>query len=155
MLVIQALMVAAQAAWLSLAAYSNLRYPRTNRDYVVQVMTMELTKEDPNIYEDHKHRRLTSRPLMNGLFAMVAVAEALIALALWLSSALLLASLCGFVTAEVARTAALLSVASFTAIWAAFLVGGQWFHYWVSSISPQNTHFSMLFWGLFLLLLLS
>jgi predicted small integral membrane protein len=150
----QAVMVAFQAAWLSIAAYSNIRYPRTNRDYVLKVLTMELAQEDPAIYQDHHHRRLTSPKVMVRLFALVSAAEALIALALWVAVALLLLSLSGVVSPAAARAVALLAVAGFTSIWAAFLVGGQWFHYWVSELSPQSTHFSMVLWGLAMLLLL-
>jgi predicted small integral membrane protein len=150
----QAVMVAFQAAWLSIAAYSNIRYPRTNRDYVLKVLTMELAQEDPAIYQDHHHRRLTNPKVMVRLFALVSAAEALIALALWVAVALLLLSLSGVVSPAAARAVALLAVAGFTSIWAAFLVGGQWFHYWVSELSPQSTHFSMVLWGLAMLLLL-
>jgi predicted small integral membrane protein len=150
----QAVMVAFQAAWLSIAAYSNIRYPRTNRDYVLKVLTMELAQEDPAIYQDHHHRRLTDPKVMARLFALVSAAEALIALALWVAVALLLLSLSGVVSPAAARAVALLAVAGFTSIWAAFLVGGQWFHYWVSELSPQSTHFSMVLWGLAMLLLL-
>jgi predicted small integral membrane protein len=150
----QAAMVAFQAAWLSIAAYSNIRYPRTNRDYVERVLTMELTQENPAIYEDHNHRRLTDPTVMARLFAVVCVAETVVALALWAAVVLLLLSLLGAVPAATARAVALLAVAAFTSIWAAFLVGGQWFHYWVSELSPQGTHFSMVLWGLATLLLL-
>lgn len=150
----QAVMVAFQAAWLSIAAYSNIRYPRTNRDYVLKVLTMELAQEDPAIYQDHHHRRLTNPKVMVRLFALVSAAEALIALALWVAVALLLLSLSGVVSPAAARAVALLAVAGFTSIWAAFLVGGQWFHYWVSELSPQSTHFSMVLWGLAMLFLL-
>lgn len=151
---VQAAMVAFQALWLSIAAYSNIRYPRTNRDYVERVLTMELAQENPAIYEDHHHRRMTSPKVMARLFALVSSVEALVALALWAAVVLLLLSLLGVTTPISARAVALLAVAGFTSIWAAFLVGGQWFHYWVSELSPQSTHFAMVLWGLATLLLL-
>jgi predicted small integral membrane protein len=151
---VQAAMVAFQAAWLSIAAYSNIRYPRTNRDYVLKVLTMELAREDPAIYQDHRHRRLKNPKAIARLFAFVCTAEALVALALWGAVAMLTLSLLGVAAPSAAKGVALLAVAAFTSIWAAFLVGGQWFHYWVSELSPQSTHFSMVLWGLATLLLL-
>ncbi len=154
LLLVQVLLVALQAAWLSLGAYSNLRWPRTNKDYVVDVVTMELTKESPEIYEDHKHRAWSSPRLVDFLFRAVSLSEALVAGLLWAAAVFLLLAALGQVAAEFARGFALLAVLAFTAIWGSFLVGGQWFHYWVSEESPQSTHFFMLLWGIATLIVL-
>ena len=143
-----------QALWLSIAAYSNWRYPRTNRDSVIKVLTMELTKEDAGIYEDHRHRKIEDLSLMHRVFVVVCAVETLVAAALWASAVLMGLVLLDAATPAFAKAVAILSVTAFTSIWAAFLVGGQWFHYWVSAESPQGTHFSMLLWGLATLILL-
>ena len=150
----QALLVALQAAWLTLGAYSNLRWPRTNKSYVVDVVTMELTKENPEVYEDHKHRALTDPKAIGLLFRIVGLAEAVVTALLWIAVAGLLLAAAGLLAADLARTVALLAVLAFTAIWGAFLAGGQWFHYWVSERSPQSTHFFMLLWGIATLIFL-
>jgi len=148
LLLAQALLVALQAAWLSFAAYSNLRWPRTNESYVVDVVTMELTKENPEVYEDHKHRALSDPKAIGRLFRAVALSEAVVAGVLWIAVGCLLLAAAGLLAVDLARTLALLAVLAFTAIWGTFLVGGQWFHYWVSEQSPQSTHFFMLLWGI-------
>jgi predicted small integral membrane protein len=148
LLLAQAVLVALQAAWLTLGAYSNLRWPRTNKPYVDDVVTMELTKENPEVYEDHKHRAVSDPKLIGFLFRAVAVSEAMVAAFLWIAAGCLLLAALGATAVESARLVAILAVLAFTAIWGAFLVGGQWFHYWVSEQSPQNTHFFMLLWGI-------
>ena len=148
LLLAQAVLVALQAAWLTLGAYSNLRWPRTNKPYVDDVVTMELTKENPEIYEDHKHRAVYDPRLIGFMFRAVAVSEATVAAFLWIAAGCLLLAALGAMAADLARLIALLAVLAFTAIWGSFLVGGQWFHYWVSEQSPQNTHFFMLLWGI-------
>ena len=155
LLVAQAVLVALQALWLSLGAYSNLRWPRTNKDYVVDVVTMELTKENPAVYEDHKHRRIAKGAHIDRMFFAIAVFEAFVAVALWLAAGCLLLAAFGVLEPATARTVALIGVLAFTAIWGAFLAGGQWFHYWVSDRSPQNTHFFMLLWGIATLIFLA
>jgi len=155
LLLAQAVLVALQALWLSFGVYSNLRWPRTNKDYVVDVVTMELTKENPAVYEDHKHRRVTKGALIDRMFFAIVAAEVLVALGLWLAAACLLLAAVGALEPTAARTVALFAVLAFTVIWAAFLAGGQWFHYWVSERSPQSTHFFMLLWGIATLIFLS
>jgi hypothetical protein len=61
----------------------------------------------------------------------------------------------GVLEPAIARTVALVGVLAFTAIWGAFLAGGQWFNYWVSERSPQSTHFFMLLWGIATLIFLA
>ena len=154
LLLAQSLLVALQAAWLTLGAYSNLRWPRTNKDSVTNVVTMELTKERPEVYEDHKHRAVTDPKSIGFLFYSVGVIEAAVAAFQWLAAGVLLLAIPGTFEVETARALAILAVLAFTAIWGAFLVGGQWFHYWVSEQSPQSTHFFMLLWGIATLIFL-
>lgn len=154
LLLAQALLVALQAAWLTLGAYSNLRWPRTNKSYVEAVLTMELTKENPEVYEDHKHRAVSDAKTIASLFRGVALVEALVSILLWVAAGCLLLTAFGFVDGDLSRAIALVAVLAFTTIWGAFLVGGQWFHYWVSEQSPQNTHFFMLIWGIATLIFL-
>ena len=154
LLLAQALLVALQAAWLTLGAYSNLRWPRTNKDSVTNVVTMELTKERPEVYEDHKHRAVTDPKSIGFLFYSVGFIEAAVAVLLWAAAGALLLAAPEMFDVETARALAIAAVLAFTAIWGAFLVGGQWFHYWVSERSPQSTHFFMLLWGIVTLIFL-
>ncbi len=154
LLLAQSLLVALQAAWLTLGAYSNLRWPRTNKDSVTNVVTMELTKERPEVYEDHKHRAVTDPKSIGFLFYGVGVIEAAVSVFLWFAAGALLLAIPNMFDVETARALAIVAVAAFTAIWGAFLIGGQWFHYWVSEQSPQSTHFFMLLWGIATLIFL-
>ncbi len=154
LLIVQAVLVALQAAWLSFGAYSNLRWPRTNFSSVSDVVTMEMAREDPGIYEDHKHRAIQDPKTIARLFRGVALCEATVAGLLWIACAGLLAAAAGLVAADLARAAALIAVCGFTGVWGLFLVGGEWFQYWVKEGSPQSSHFFMLLWGLATLIFL-
>ena len=154
LLLAQSLLVALQAAWLTLGAYSNLRWPRTNIDSVTNVVTMELTKERPEVYEDHKHRAVMDPKAIGFLFYGVGIIETAVAVLLWVAAGALLLAVPEMLDAGTARALAIVAVLAFTAIWGAFLVGGQWFHYWVSEQSPQSTHFFMLLWGIATLIFL-
>ena len=155
LLLAQTAMVMLQACWLTLGVYSNLRWPRTNKDYVHDVVTMELTKENPAVYEDHKHRQVTSQKLIDRMFKAIAVVELLVTFCLWSAVAALLLAVVGILEPSSARAIGLLAVTGFALIWGGFLVGGQWFHYWVSERSPQSTHFFMLLWALATLIFLT
>ena len=144
----QAVLVGLQAAWLTLGAYSNLRWPRTNLSYVSDVVTMELTKENPDVHEDHRHRAVLDEKKIEFFFRIVAVCEALVAIFLWIAAVGLMLAGLGITAPASAQSLALLAVLAFTTIWGGFLIGGQWFHYWVSDRSPQSTHFFMLLWGI-------
>ena len=144
-----------QALWLTLGVYSNLRWPRTNKDYVHDVVTMELTKENPAVYADHAHRKVTSPRLIDRMFQAIALGELLVTISLWVAFAALMLATFSVIEPSVARAIGLLAVTGFALIWGGFLVGGQWFHYWVSERSPQSTHFFMLLWALATLIFLT
>ncbi len=114
LLLAQALLVALQAAWLTIGSYSNLRWPRTNQDSVTNVVTMELTKERPGVYEDHKHRALSDPKAIGFLFHSVGLIEAAVAGLLWLAAGALFLVVPGLLAADVARSLALLAVLAFS-----------------------------------------
>ena len=92
-LVVEAVLVALQAAWLTLGAYTNLKNPVHNQDYVQRVLTMELIREDsPQDYEAHRGRRVTSPAALKAVFPALVTVETLVSVALWIGAALLIAA---------------------------------------------------------------
>lgn len=54
----------------------------------------------------------------------------------------------GFVALPAALCLDMISVALYRAIWAAFLIAGNYFCNWFGHEGSQNTHFQMLNWGI-------
>ena len=79
---------------------------------------------------------------------MIVLAESLVALVLIVATIALAGAVTGLVHAETARIIACIGTLGFTAIWGAFLVGGQWVHYWVGHEGSQHTHFMLVLWGI-------
>jgi predicted small integral membrane protein len=150
----QVVLVALQAAWLALGAYENIRRPEVNRVDVAKVLGLDAVAGIPELYREIEHRRITDPAAIARVFAAVVAAECLVALALSAGALLLLASLFGLVGAGLASGIAILAVTGFTAIWAGFLIGGQWFYYWYGEYG-QRTHFFMTLWGIATLLVLA
>jgi hypothetical protein len=150
----QAVLVALQAAWLSLGAYDNIRYPQINRGVIAKVLGLDALADTPQVYAKVAHRRITDRVVIQRLFAFVVAVEVAVSLALWLAASVLALDAVGLVDGRLAGAFAILAVTAFTAIWAGFLIGGQWFYYWYGD-HGQATHFFMTLWGIATLLVLA
>ena len=87
-------------------------------------------------------------------FIAIVASETLVALVMLAGTAALLLAAFGVVDAEFARVLAAIGVLGFTLIWSAFLVGGQWVHYWAGAEGAQHTHFMLTIWGSVVLCLL-
>lgn len=148
-LVGQTLLVALLAGWLLLGVVENIRFPEVNRSLVRAVLNMErIREEQPEIYELCKGNRITSDAVHRTLFAAIVVAECIaVAVLLWGTAALALAVV-GAADPGFARLVAGWGTVLFTAIWGAFLVGGQWVHYWAAWKDTQSTHYFMTLWGI-------
>jgi predicted small integral membrane protein len=137
------------AFWIGLGVLENIRNPAVNRDMVVGVMTMAQMKAVyPEIHEVFG-RNATHDPRMHRLaFAAIVIAELAVTAVLLLGGAALTLALFGLVGAEGARSVASLGAIGFVGVWGAFLVGGQWYHYWCGYEGSQATHFMAAIWGL-------
>ena len=62
--------------------------------------------------------------------------------------ALLAMAFLGLAEPETGRAVAMVGALCFTAIWAGFLVVGNYFCYWYCHEAGQNTHFQMTLWGM-------
>ena len=153
-MIAQAVLVALQAAWLSLGAYENIRHPDANRSDVAKVLALEALADQPQILKQVAYRRIADPAIVRVVFGAIVAAESLVALLLWFSALLLAGAVLGLVPAELAHTVAILAVLGFTAIWAAFLIGGQWFYYWYGAYGQQS-HFLLTLWGIATLLVLA
>jgi predicted small integral membrane protein len=152
-LVVQALVVAMPAAWLSVGVIDNILHPHINRDDVAKVLALEALRDFPEIRSRLEHRAITNPAIVRLLFTVMVMAETISCVILWAGSACLVGALFGFCDAYFAREMAILGAASFVGIWASFLIGGQWFYYWYAQFG-QTTHFLATLWGLGVLLVL-
>jgi predicted small integral membrane protein len=146
-LVGQAALVALQAGWITIGAWGNIRHPEVNRAMVADVMSMRPVRENPHLFNEIGRYRIDCPVAHRRFYAAIVAAETAVALALWAGVALLVAAAFGAVAAEPARAFAALAVIGFTAVWGAFLVGGEWFRYWTGFGEAQKTHFMMTIWG--------
>lgn len=144
----QALLVGLLAGWLVIGAVENIRAPSANRDLVAAVLSMRrVAEEKPAIYAVTKGNRIENPAIHSAVFAAIVVVEVIVAAVLTLGAALLLLAALGLAGAATARAVAVAGTLGFTAIWGAFLVGGQWVHYWAAWKDTQFTHYFMTLWG--------
>lgn len=145
----QTVLVGLLAGWLVIGAYENIRSPDVNRFLVTDVFSMQSMETDmPDVYEQVKRNRVTSKGLHRTLFALIVAFEILVAWGLVAGTALLALALFGITSSDFARLFAGWAVLGFILIWGLFLVGGNWFHYWVTHKDTQTTHYLMTIWGI-------
>jgi predicted small integral membrane protein len=145
----QCVLVGLLAGWLAIGAYENIRAPQVNLALVQDVFSMEaIAREMPDIYPMVKRNRVTSPAVHKALFAVIVGFETIVALGLVVGTGLLGLAIFGLVDPPYARLFSGWAVLGFTLIWGMFLVGGNWFHYWVSHKQTQHTHYFMTFWGI-------
>lgn len=152
---IQLFMVLMPTLWLVLGALENIRAPAANGAMVADVLAMRPMRDQfPHLYAVLGRNRIESERLHRLLFAAIVTAESLVSLVMLAGTlALLLAGL-GIVALESARVLAAIGMLGFCMIWSAFLVGGQWVHYWAGAEGAQHTHLLLTIWGSAVLLLL-
>lgn len=144
----QALLVGLLAGWLGIGVYENIRAPEVNGRLVSAVLSMRRVRDErPEIYAVTKANRIESPAIHAAIYRAVIAVELVATALLILGALLLLAAALGLAGAEGARITAALGTIAFTAIWGAFLVGGQWVHYWAAWKDTQFTHYFMTLWG--------
>lgn len=145
----QTVLVGLLAGWLVIGAYENIRAPEVNRFLVSDVFSMRtMEAERPEVYSQVERNRVTSSQLHGALFAVIVGFETLVALGLVIGTGLLALAMFGITSADYARLFAGWAVLGFILIWGLFLVGGNWFHYWVTHKETQVTHYLMTIWGI-------
>lgn len=148
-LVAQMVLVGLLAGWLVIGAYENWRAPDVNLDLIRDVCSMESIERDmPGVYALIARNKLTSESVQDFLFRLIVLFETLVAAGLVLGTGMLALAAMGAVDATLAQLVAGWSVLGFIIIWGLFLVGGNWFHYWVSHKGTQHTHYFMTIWGI-------
>jgi len=155
-LIAQTVSIGAIAAWIGTGVYDNIRYPRNNELFTAQVLSFERMREDfPDEFARVAHRAINSRPMQLWAFRVAVLTELAAFLVLSAGTVALLMAIVGTATVEVARTIALLGATLFTAIWAGFLIVGNYFCYWFCHEGAQNTHYQMTLWGMANILLIA
>ncbi len=104
--------------------------------------------EYPDEYATLAYRAITNRRLQKLIFRAVIVAELVAVLALWSGTGALFLTLFGDTAPYTAQLLALFGAIALSAIWAAMLVVGNHFSYWLCHEGAQTTHFHMTLWGL-------
>ena len=154
-LMAQLLMVTSVAAWLTLGVWDNILHPSNNEAITAEVMEMSRMRDAfPDAYARVAHRAVTSRGRQKAAFRLVVAVECAALVTLWAGVVCLALALVQIVPLDVAKSLALLGVTLFTAVWAGFLVIGNYFCYWFCHEWAQNTHFQMTFWGIGTMILL-
>lgn len=145
----QTIALALPAAWLTIGVAENIRHPSLNGTITAQVMEMRrMRAEYPEDFARVAHRAVTVPRLQRLAFRVVVVAELVVVVALWAGVLGLAGALVGGLAVSGARALALIAATGFTAIWAGFLIGGNYFCYWYCHEGAQNTHYQMTLWGL-------
>jgi hypothetical protein len=126
--------------------------PALNREAVAMVMRFDLmAREHP---EDFGSSPIADRrsAVITLLFHAIRLAETLAAVALFARRSLVLA-VRGRCRADWPRRRDRRH-AFFTLIWAGFIIGGNYFHYYYCHQWGQSNHFMFMYWGFFVLLVL-
>ena len=152
---VQFFMVAMPTLWLALGALENIRAPSANGNMVADALAMRpMRTQFPELYAALGRNRIESPQVHRWAFIAIVISESIVALVMLAGTLALLLAALGAVDAGAARVLATLGVLGFTMIWSAFLVGGQWVHYWAGAEGAQHTHFMLTIWGSAVLCLL-
>lgn len=144
----QLLLVALITGWLLIGVIENIRTPSLNGDLVAKVLSMQgMYDEMPEIHEVLKGNALESPAWHQRIYWLIVGVELIVSAILVVACLLLVGALFGLQSPQSAKLVAIWGTLGFTAIWGAFLVGGQWFHYWCAHKDAQVTHYIMTIWG--------
>lgn len=151
---VQSVVVALPAAWLTLGALDNILHPQINRDDVARVLALEALREWPDVRERVGYRAITNGRTVRRLFILIVIAECAVSILLWIGAVCLGLAFFGLADHDRARDLAMIGALGFTGIWASFLTGGQWFYYWYDSFG-RSIHLKATLWGLATLIILA
>ena len=152
---IDALLVTALGGWIGLGALENIREPRLNADMVADVLAMgKMRREYPDAFALVGGNRVEDPNFHRLVFAAIVIGESLATLLLIVGALGLAGAAIGLCEAGAARLFAVGGTLAFTMVWSGFLVGGQWFHYWLAEQDAQHTHFLLAIWGVVTLVVL-
>ena len=133
--------------WMATGVWDNWRFPEVNRRLVGEVMRLErLETAYPEVFAPVAHRRASARSIRL-CFRAVVLWETSAALLLCAGAAMLFGAALAGSEGAVARPVALLGALAFTATWAGFLAGGNYFLYYYCHFEGQMSHFMLLIWG--------
>ena len=154
-LLIEAALVGSLAAWMCVAVFDNWRHPKLNKDAVAMVMRFELMEKDyPDDFALVAHRKIENPKIIDWSFQGIRLAETLAAILLAVSFCLLIAAAFGVVSQPFASGLAIAATAFFALIWAGFIIGGNYFHYYYCHQWGQSNHFMFMYWAFFVLIIL-
>ncbi|MEM9778929.1 MAG: DUF2165 family protein [Pseudomonadota bacterium] len=145
----QAGLMSVIAGWLILGVRDNILYPHQNQRLTDMVLCMEaMAEEYPQFYAELSHRRVTEPTTQKLMFRLIVGVELAVCGIMLVGILGLLGAVIGAVPAERTQALVLLGAFGFTMIWAAFLVAGNHFAYWLCHKEQQLTHYQMTLWGI-------
>lgn len=151
----QAVLTACLMGWMLSGVLDNWRHPLLNENAVAMVMRFELMEADyPEDFAHVKHRKVENPKVIRAMFILLVLWESVAALFLSVGTVSLVLALFGVAEVEMARTLATLGALAFTANWAGFLIGGNYFCYWYCHFPAQATHMMLALWGTLVVILL-
>ena len=154
-LLIEAVLVAGLGVWMAVAVYDNWRHPALNREAVAMVMRFDLMERGyPDDFALVAHRKVSNPKIIDLAFQTIRLMETLAAVVLLVAAGMLVLAAFGGVLPVLATGLALAAVTFFSMIWAGFIVGGNYFHYYYCHQWGQSNHFMFMYWGLFVLAIL-
>ncbi|MEM1301555.1 MAG: DUF2165 family protein [Pseudomonadota bacterium] len=155
LLCVKAVLVAGPGVWMAVAVYDNWRHASLNREAVATVMRFDfMAREYPEEFAIVAHRRIDDPKRIDLAFHAIRLAETIAAVILLGASLCLLASSIGWVSPAAAIAIAVSAMTYFCMIWAGFIIGGNYFHYYFCHPWGQSNHFMFMYWGLFVLVIL-
>ena len=148
-LIAQTAQLAMMALWLAVALRDNITAPRLNADSIAEILRLDAMARDyPAHFAALSPRRITDLNRHLRLFRLIVAGEMVVVALLLAATVGMGLALAGLLAPQTAKAAALMAVSGFTAIWGAFLIGGNHFVYWLCHGNAQRTHFDLLLWGL-------
>ena len=155
-LIAQAATILFLALWITIGVRDNIIHPDVNRALTTEVLQLTRMKDEyPEIYALHANRAVEDPRWLNGLFSAIVIAEVLAAVFCWLGFAAMILAVLNVLTVEMARALALLGALTFSSVWVAFLIGGNYWCYWMCHDSSQKTHFQLAQIGILAMVFLS
>jgi predicted small integral membrane protein len=156
LLIAQAGMVSILALWMTVAVRDNILHPSVNGALVAEVLGMvRLKAEFPDLFAIHEKRAVHAPGLLALAMRAIVLAELCAALLLWGGVCLLVLALFGAVPVDTARALARFGALAFTAVWGGFLIGGNFWCYWMCHSEAQKTHMNLALLGLGTMILVS
>ncbi|WP_224367541.1 DUF2165 family protein [Hyalangium versicolor] len=146
------------SVWLTLAVINNIMDPATNISMIGQMMRMDPIENAPHLGAKLRRRAVTSPHAHKRSFYIATIIQIIAAVLMWRGAVMLIIAAWGPENAQAlahATAAVNLGLGVLVVLWLWFLCGGLWFGYWLRMPQVQQTHMTMLFTTLLMVLMVN